>query len=969
MDVLSFSALWEVEVMYRSDHPKKLQQEANKASQEKEKDESDRSQEHSDVPTPAASVLSIRGPRTRAASAAAAAPASTTEMEVDTPATPATPAEIRPQPSSLPGPSQEAHSTQPSSSLQAPPERPAKLLDIFIEEALYSSPELSMILQSLLSAREFSHCFVGILLRHLVTLLPSLGSREAGYGQIVIRLFKLTFMTVTVYPEVNESVLLPHVGEIMLESLKFASQSSQPWCYYLLLRNLFRSIGGGRFEQIFKAVLPLLHPMLEQLQTLLNNSEGSTRDLFVELCLTVPVRLSVLLPYLGYLMKPLKLALAAGPELMAQGLRTLELCVDNLTHDFLNPFLQPFLDDVLSALWKLLKPSPLISPPFSHQALRILGKLGGRSRSLIGRPKLKWRQTSPSEEALLPIQFDHKFDRSVPLRPLVELAVKTLRRGDEHYRSNAFTFLKHASALFLKAPTPGDCEDVFGLVIGGLFDSAQAPTCGTEAGAFVVNYVVFVLKTDLVRQRNDGRSPNQLAPLTALLLDSLTENLAASEGKGLTSVVELTSAIVARYVDDPDLSAERTTPVIQHFASRLGSLCYDQSRKRKMGGLAGLQLLVEKMADPVTGNAWLQAEEATLIRSLLFMIKDSGSDAPPAQAQQIKDFFALVLRQSSLPLSGESHEAKSRLTFLTSLFMMELPSQSAPAREAAQLALGILAERLSTTPSELLMPVRNRLLLPIFNKPLRALAFHMQIGHIDALTYLLSLSPPLVEFGEPRGGNDQANGSEPPSAQQTPQMQHQQPPQQQQQSQSGSGDSASGTQDGSVSSQQLGAGESAAQSPAVSPGQGNAAPPRPQQQPSGQQQAGVSPFAMTRLLVEVIGIADAEDAALVAKPNPHKSADLLAQLRIVCIRFLSAALGTAELQSPRHNHTRSRILSVNFKLLYKPRRDTVDAAYNCLKGVVSLQSKLPKDMLQAGLRFVLAPVFHSAVHHAKDPFF
>ena len=105
------------------------------------------------------------------------------------------------------------------------------------------------------------------------------------------------------------------------------------------------------------------------------------KDLFVELCLTVPVRLSSLLPYLPMLMDPLVSALNGSPTLISQvriepvssfrllvekfvhqvivfistqGLRTLELCVDNLQPDFLYDHIQPVRADLMQALWRSL---------------------------------------------------------------------------------------------------------------------------------------------------------------------------------------------------------------------------------------------------------------------------------------------------------------------------------------------------------------------------------------------------------------------------------------------------------------------------------------------------------------------------------------------------------------------------------------------------------------------------------------
>ncbi|GAA5901376.1 uncharacterized protein JCM6883_000193 [Sporobolomyces salmoneus] len=148
---------------------------------------------------------------------------------------------------------------------------------------------------------------------------------------VMLRLYKMSFMAVTIFPEKNEPVLLPHLTNLIMNSLKFAQQAAEPNSYYLLLRALFRSIGGGRFEILYNEVLPSLQVLLEQLNALLKSADKSRKDLFAELILTVPVRLSVFLPYLSYLMRPLVHALHAGTDLISQGLRTLELCVDNLT--------------------------------------------------------------------------------------------------------------------------------------------------------------------------------------------------------------------------------------------------------------------------------------------------------------------------------------------------------------------------------------------------------------------------------------------------------------------------------------------------------------------------------------------------------------------------------------------------------------------------------------------------------------
>jgi len=65
--------------------------------------------------------------------------------------------------------------------------------------------------------------------------------------------------------------------------------------------------------------LPLLPVLLDNLNRLLAVShKPAMRELFVELCLTVPVRLSALLPHLHYLMRPLVLALQVRRRICAR---------------------------------------------------------------------------------------------------------------------------------------------------------------------------------------------------------------------------------------------------------------------------------------------------------------------------------------------------------------------------------------------------------------------------------------------------------------------------------------------------------------------------------------------------------------------------------------------------------------------------------------------------------------------------
>ncbi|KAJ2731298.1 transcription-associated protein 1 [Coemansia sp. BCRC 34962] len=229
-----------------------------------------------------------------------------------------------------------------------------------------------------------SPAFISIMLRYMCNRLELLGSDDEALTGTMLHLFKIAFLALAFFPEANEPVLQPYIQTIINSALTISKSAKKPENYFLLLRALFRSIGGGRYESLYKEVFPVLQNLLETLNSALGFAKRASpmQELFVEICLTVPVRLSVLLPYLSLLMKPLVFALESGPELVSQGLRTLELCIDNLTREFLDPILTPVMDEIMSSLWVHLR-LPSSASSQASVAARILGKLGGRNRHML----------------------------------------------------------------------------------------------------------------------------------------------------------------------------------------------------------------------------------------------------------------------------------------------------------------------------------------------------------------------------------------------------------------------------------------------------------------------------------------------------------------------------------------------------------------------------------------------------------
>ncbi|CAB4408939.1 unnamed protein product [Rhizophagus irregularis] len=832
----------------------------------------------------------------------------------------------------------------------------ASQMGLFFDKIL-QNPSLLQIPQLFLATNEvISQNFAGILLRFLVDRLDKLGGQDTLYSSIMLRLFKLAFMSVTAFPHQNEMVLHPHLANIITSSMKLSAKAKEPFNYFMLLRILFRSIGGGRFEMLYKEVLPLLQVLLEGLNTLLSlTNKQRMRDLFVELCLTVPVRLSVLLPYLSFLMKPLVLALQAGTELVTQGLRTLELCIDNLTPEFLDPIMAPVINDLMHALWKHLKPSPY-NQSHSLVTTRILGKLGGRNRRMLKDPP-QLATNIPSLSGLdLQIYFDPSLtSHSFSLDECLSLSIRTLQDSNvsTFYRKHAYKFLvatipllfdlnegdeglaaciterlhqeflpnvmgentellnsklsasltdndnmdvdlpnsENQSAISKKVKKEGHKqilrrknlqEDTLQNAICALFVASSIPELKDQAWPFlqdICKHFALLEVGEAIDFRNtrekkiDFHNYEKKYNLeNKIMVDALVEVMTSENSK----LREL-AASALKIIYETCILVTGTKEVIYYFpmfhvlASRFCSCCYKQEWYRKSGGCMGISVLSSQID---MGTRWMMDHQLEFVKSLLFILKDMSSEFAAGYVDNAADILLHVLKvcnrteqlvdRDDNQMSDIPQESPDRQKFdrLITLLVSELSNANATVRETVQTAFYLLAELTKKDVTVLLSKARDELLNPIFGKPLRALPPSMQIGHIDAITFCLSLDPPFLDFHQ----NEE----------------------------------------------------------------------------------------LVRLLNEALQLADAEDQNLVSRTTQFKNSASAINLRIVCIKLLSKAMARSE-TFPQNTavNTRSRITTVFFKSLYSRAPEVVDVANKGLQQVLQQQHKLPKDLLQAGLRPIL----------------
>ncbi|KAJ7700136.1 hypothetical protein B0H17DRAFT_1158131 [Mycena rosella] len=712
-------------------------------------------------------------------------------------------------------------------------------MDYFFQCA-QKRPLILNLCQAILTKDPFSPTLLATVLRFLVDRLPMLGEYDEPTAGATIRLFKMAFSSVTTHQSTNEPILASHLPKLLMDCFPLAAKATKPTHYLFLLRSLFRAIGGGggRFEILYKEVLPLLPEMLESLNVQLLASEGQTRDLIVELCLTVPLRLTHLLPHLTYLMQPLALALRGGPELVAQGLRTLELY-------FLDPTLSTVLRELMEALHSHLKPLPA-SHQLAHTIIRILGKLGGRNRRLLTlEPALKFRDRS--EAAKVPICFAGSLER-IDIGPAATLACRTLKKGHARDRLHSYNYLESClSALLNEGVVGRNVEATFVSALEGLFDAlylTEPPELKQRAEEFLLKLSQSVLDMEVRRgqTREAGLRPVS-SPLLNVFLDALPHALAREQREQ----AEKAQSIVKSF--------------IQHLiAHRFSSLCLDESWVRKRAGYGGIRIMT---CTPDLGTKWVTDREVDLVRTLIRILKDLPLGLT-RDVDEVVEILLAVLRisNSSFDFTSDlnNQAPHQKLVNLGGLFCAELQSPNPVVREASQTCIALLVNLSGRSAYSLLEQHRDRMLGGIYTKPLRALPFPIQIGMIEAVRYCVTLDPPLVEL------NDE----------------------------------------------------------------------------------------LLRLLHETLALADAEDSSLLprgALPVRQGNMEII-KLRVACIKLLTASMPLTDFFSRQHQ-TRQRVTGVYFKSLYSPSPEVKDVAYDGLKMVLTHQSRLPRELLQTGLRPIL----------------
>ncbi|XP_057664226.1 transcription-associated protein 1 [Diorhabda carinulata] len=650
----------------------------------------------------------------------------------------------------------------------------------YLVKRVYKNPTLQTVPNTLLANPTTSPIFATVLVEYLLERMEEMGS-NLERSNLYLRLFKLVFGSVSLFPQENENMLRPHLHQIVNRSMELAMSAMEPYNYFLLLRALFRSIGGGSHDLLYQEFLPLLPNLLEGLNRLQSGlHKQHMKDLFVELCLTVPVRLSSLLPYLPMLMDPLVSALNGSHVLISQGLRTLELCVDNLQHDFLYEHIQPVRAELMQALWRTLRNNDQVA----QVAFKVLGKFGGGNRKMMIEPqKLDYVSTEFDPPAILARFNDQYQEIEFPVSKVIETAFNALKQSstDPFYRKQAWEVINcyltasrsldddenNLINLFLHPSfqDPNTIPNIKGSTYKSIFKEArethQTALTGMFVGAAIkeLRETVIPALVSLVRHytmvavaQQSGAfayspEPNKQVTLDPLVLvDALAIIMGHEERElckpghlGLVLIVDTASTLLG----SKEMACR--LPLIEYLSEKMCTLCYERAWYAKLGGCIAIKFMFERCA-----LKWIYEHMFMFLKALLFVMMDLTGEVSSGALDMAKDNLQKMLIVCVTPPPEGSDQAtrtlqQEALNKVTHELVRQVTSPHTMVRNQSMASLQLLAEKQNKTVTAVMEPFKD--VLADMVPPKKHLLKHQpaiaQMALMDGNTFCTTLNPRL----------------------------------------------------------------------------------------------------------------------------------------------------------------------------------------------------------------------------------
>ena len=385
-------------------------------------------------------------------------------------------------------------------------------------------------------------------------------------------------------PVVLEAIVRPFVSDITVTCIRIAKAypASAAYCAGTL-RYMYRLMGSGtKTTSTLRDLSDLVSVVVDQCRGLgrTHKYNSALSALWLEVALTIPVRLKSLVPcfetMMAVLIETLAIDSTIGGETIAVGLSVLESWVDGLTPDFLFPLIPGHSDRSLINLLQIHLTAPprgatvhtSVSGNNAVRAARILGKLGVKSKFVAG----SYNVTGETEKREI---------KNLHTKYLVEVAGRIVEIDVESaLHASIGLFEKHCKSSLIELPVslqdpPADANEVTVYPIQELLDALNiVVTCLASHRSQEVpeDRILTLLYRALIKATNCvvALVADRARDIVSSLIEEEVEEIA------IAAICENSTEILTMYVNSIPMAStrhqscpEQLVRVVERLADRL----------------------------------------------------------------------------------------------------------------------------------------------------------------------------------------------------------------------------------------------------------------------------------------------------------------------------------------------------------------------------------------------------------------
>ena len=641
----------------------------------------------------------------------------------------------------------------------------------FIPQTFYTQPSTCAV-------------FSSIMLDYLVKRLEEMGSNP-DKSELYLKLLKLTFSSISYFPQENEQLLKPYISPIISKSLSYCKSASDPMGYFYLIKALYRGLSNAS-EATYSEFRLQLTDLLSTLNKFHSTAQTQhLKDIIVELSLTIPFRSPTIAlpyaPYIIYLMRPLVSALdSSSVNYVQMGLKFLDSFLDTVSPDKLFDTFHSLKGPLMCSLYKILsRPEREIS----HAVFKILGKFGGNSRNVLKTPQeLCYLEPEASEQHAVLSFSNLPGIVTLPVSELLQESAQILEEGklESNYLDAAWhiihgyllSLLSSEEILFIANITKNSkftlrsrhkhkCSEPLTQL------SVQKHDPALSTALYGLINAVYVLKGESVQF---FQSLVQHISLMHLVSESFPLELECGTKSDvfLSSLIHAIVRCLCAYDDNliklgkqtilliletimPALNGKDQISELGFFAELAHCLtmcCYKLIWFEKRGACIGIEMLVERLS-----LSWVIRHQILFLKGLFNLIGSLDEEITYGITQLASELVYTVIELCNVPLpdcdaSFTELQQQHQLCAIE-LLTRHICSPNKYLRNVVFRSITLLSQSILNTSVTTLLASQKRIISEYFSfqeSPLKILPRSVQIGFLDGFFFCNSQNPRIFSI-------------------------------------------------------------------------------------------------------------------------------------------------------------------------------------------------------------------------------